>query len=360
MAKTSSLANLKESRRELKSNLKNNIKNPLVFLPDYQPEEMLIRPEAEKIADNLAEYEKLGIARHLIVYGSRGAGKTITVSALVKEYAKDSPRNLNYVYINARNNQTTYKLYSAIEGVYTKGLTLEEMRKKAEKKLTDHTVLIIDEADYLKDIEALYYISRYTRSEIFLITQKVNFTRMLDESVRSSLMPYQIVFHDYNAEEMTEILTMRASEGLKEYNKGMISLLSAKTVHDYRSDTRIGITALKVLGNKTDWVEEDIENALQTASQEVERETIQSLPMREIAILGMLSKIAETNKAYIELQKNSLFKMSNPTFFTAVNHLQNLGLITLIKQRTGKSFTYEAQIEVKDRDIITEELERRL
>ena len=50
---------------------------------------------------------------------------------------------------------------------------------------------------------------------------------MNDESVKSSLQPDHIVFHEYSANEMKEILEMRADEGLYKYSKEAISLLSA-------------------------------------------------------------------------------------------------------------------------------------
>jgi cell division control protein 6 len=41
---------------------------------------------------------------------------------------------------------------------------------------------------------------------------------------------------------------MRAKEGLNEYGKEALGLLSALLVRDYRSDARIGIKVLEILG----------------------------------------------------------------------------------------------------------------
>ena len=72
---------------------------------------------------------------------------------------------------------------------------------------------------------------------------------MNDESVKSSLQSDHIVFHEYNADEIREILKMRAEEGLNKFDKIAIGLLSAMLVRKYRSDTRIGIKALEILGS---------------------------------------------------------------------------------------------------------------
>ena len=44
-------------------------------------------------------------------------------------------------------------------------------------------------------------------------------------------------------------MSLRAKEGLNEYDKESLGLLSALLVRDYRSDARIGIKALEILGN---------------------------------------------------------------------------------------------------------------
>ena len=67
---------------------------------------------------------------------------------------------------------------------------------------------------------------------------------MNDESVKSSLQPDHIVFHEYCPEEIREIFRMGGKEDLKEFDKESLGLSSALFVRDHRSDARIGIRAL--------------------------------------------------------------------------------------------------------------------
>ncbi len=67
--------------------------------------------------------------------------------------------------------------------------------------------------------------------------------------------------------------------------------------------------------------------ALKQAYIEVEGETLKNLGDRDLLILAALIKNQDTNKAYSEV--------------SASNHLQNLGLVTLIKKKNGRYYTME-------------------
>ncbi len=186
---------------------------------------------------------------------------------------------------------------------------------------------------------------------------------MNDESVKSSLQPDHIVFHEYSADEIREILKMRAKEGLNEYDKEALGLLSALLVRDYRSDARIGIKALEILGRINIWDEDSIITALKQAYVEVEGETLKNLGDRDLLILAALIKNQDTNKAYVEVSASNhllLRGVSKSTFFQSVNYLQNLGLITLIKKKIGRYYTMESQILLSDESIVNAELRKRL
>jgi cell division control protein 6 len=198
----------------------------------------------------------------------------------------------------------------------------------------------MNEVDFLQDYDILYHITRHTKVNLILLTQKVYwYKNMNDESVKSSLQPDHIVFHEYSTEEIRKILRMMAKEDLNEYDKGSLGLLSALLVRDYRSDARIGIKALEILGRSNRWDEDPIKTALKQAYVEVEGETLKNLGDRDPLILAALVKNQDTNRAYSEVSASShllLRGVSKSTFFQSVNYLQNLGLITLIKKKIGR------------------------
>ena len=164
-----------------------------------------------------------------------------------------------------------------------------EVKKRFGSLLCEKSLAIHDAVGFLQDYDIRYHITRHTKANLILLTQKVYWYKdMNDESVKSSLQPDHIVFHEYTANEMREILEMRAEEGLYNYSKEAIGLLSAMLVRDYRSDARIGIKALEILGRNNKWSDEDVRNALRQAYIEVEGETLRNLGDRDLLILASL------------------------------------------------------------------------
>ena len=92
-------------------------------------------------------------------------------------------------------------------------------------------------------------MTRHIRTDLILLTQKAYWYKdMNDESVKSSLQPDHIVFHEYSSDEIREIVKMRADESLNKYDKESLGLLSAMLVRDYRNEAMIGIKALDIIG----------------------------------------------------------------------------------------------------------------
>ncbi len=187
-----------------------NMKNAQVFNISYTPSEILIRTELERVTDDLADYVNLGLPRHIVIYGSKGSGKTL--SALMMAKALRDTKAVPYFYINVRENPTSTKIYRNITRLFGKGHEVEEVRSKCDAMLSDKSLVVLDEIDFLQDYDILYHITRHTKANLILLTQKVYWYKNLnDESVKSSLQPDHIVFHEYNTEEIREILRMRAN-----------------------------------------------------------------------------------------------------------------------------------------------------
>lgn len=66
----------KEKRFEKSAN---RLRDMRVFDFNYLPEQPLMRSELKPVIDALLRYEKTGIANHLLIVGSRGCGKTVSV-----------------------------------------------------------------------------------------------------------------------------------------------------------------------------------------------------------------------------------------------------------------------------------------
>ena len=339
-----------------------NIKNAQLFDMDFKPNRILIRKELDKVTNDLADYVNLNLPRHIIIYGSKGSGKTL--SALIMAKALKESKSVPYYYINVRENPTSIKIYRHLTRISSRGHDIDEVKNKFDSLLSGKSIVILDEVDFLQDYDVLYHITRHTKANLILLTQKVYWYKdMNDESVKSSLQPDHIVFHEYNADEIREILKMRAEEGLNKFDKVALGLLSAMLVREYRSDARIGIKALEILGRVNKWTDEAVISALRQAYVEVEGETLRNLGDRDLLILASLIKNQDTNKAYAEVTNVNSFLvkgMSKSTFFQSVNYLQNLGLVTLIKKKIGRYYTMESQILLSDASIVSVELKKRL
>lgn len=339
-----------------------NVKNASVFDIDYKPKKILIRKELEKVTDDMADYFNLGVPRHIIIYGSKGSGKTLSAISIADGFRETE--GLPYYYVNVRENPTSKKIYRAMTGLYSKGNDLSEVKDRLDRMLSKKSLIILDEIDFLLDYDALYHFTRNSKSNLLLLTQKVYWYKtMTDESVKSSLQPDHIVFHEYNAQELRDILIMRAIEGLNYFEESAISMLAAYVVREYRSDARIGIKALEILGRLNKWDEDSVVSSLKQAYVEVEGETLKSLSDRDLIVLASLIRNVDTNRAYEEVSRIDYFivkGLSKSTFFQSVNYLQNLGLINLIKKRSGRYYTMESQILLSDPSIVSGELKKRI
>ena len=339
-----------------------NIKSAIIFDMDLKPPRILIRSELNKVTIDLADYVNLNLPRHIIIYGSKGSGKTL--SALTIASAFRESKSIPFFYVNTRENPTSIKIYRKLTRIDSGGHDNDEVKSRFDALLFRKSIVILDEVDFLQNYDILYHLTRHTKANLILLTQKVYWYKdMNDESVKSSLQPDHIVFHEYSSDEIKEILKMRANECLNKYDKESLGLLSAMLVRDYRRDAMIGIKALEIIGRLNEWDDDSVRTALKQAYVEVEGETLKNLGDRDLLILAALIRNQDTDRAYSEVSAsgNMLLRgVSKSAFFQSVNYLQNLGLITLIKKKIGRYYTMESQILLSDASIVSGELRKRL
>jgi len=345
----------------LKNKQIDNIKDYNIFNLDYIPNKIYIRKEMKQIADYIGDYIVSGIPVNMIIYGNKGSGKTLSVLSLLKAFKELG--KLDYSYMKATENPTSYSIFEAIAGIKdTKGYSLTYVMQKALEKIKDKHVIVIDEANVIKDSTILYVLSRDTKAQIILLTQKMLWFKSLEDNIKSSLMPKHIYFEPYDAVELKEILKMRAEQGLKSYSEEGISLISSYVFRNYSSDTRVGIRGLFYTGKENNWTKENIESSLEEAYKEVEYSIIGKLRDIDIIILWALIKDNNTNKAYPIAQdlmnKYIGYSISRRQYNNIVHELSSLDLIDIIKKREGRYYTLEIQFLI-DKKFIFNEIEKR-
>src|SRR3990170_8499765 len=119
-----------------------NIRDFKVFDFNYIPEKPLMRDEVKPLADALLRYQKTGIANHLLIFGSRGSGKTLTVRYLTRILEGSGLKSL---YINCRSHNTSFKILAECLGVKPRGCSMGELWHRFCDAHQEKTVIVLDE-----------------------------------------------------------------------------------------------------------------------------------------------------------------------------------------------------------------------
>jgi cell division control protein 6 len=254
---------------------KNNIFKDKIFLQSqYRPSKIPYRDEQIKqLASILAPILRGEKPSNLFLYGKTGTGKTLSIQyvkeELIKRLRKDVDFKLRIEYLNCKLKKISDTEYRILAELIRKmggkvpdtGLPTEAVYNKfvemidSEKQLL---VLILDEIDQtVKKISSdfLYNLTRLnselSKTQICLvgISNDLTFLDGLDPRVRSSLSEEEVVFPPYNAIQLQEILTKRASEAFKEgiIQEGVIAKCAAFAAREH-GDARRALDLLRVAG----------------------------------------------------------------------------------------------------------------
>jgi len=273
-------------------NTEQMLTNKEVLRHSYTPDELPHRQkQIEELASILVSALKGETPSNIFVYGKTGTGKTAVVKyvgkAIVKKiggkyYSKPfqnykpspdylSPQGTDYsvwfIYMNCEVVDTQYRLLAKLgeyfgqsipltgwptDKVYDTFFTALDQKKRL-------VVIILDEIDKLLrkgSDEVLYNLTRINsdltnaRVSIIGITNDLNFIEFLDPRVRSSLGEEEIVFPPYDAVQLQDILSQRASMACRNMDiiePGVIPLCSAFAAQEH-GDARRALDLFRVAG----------------------------------------------------------------------------------------------------------------
>jgi cell division control protein 6 len=300
--------------RSLSSNIFNDRE---VLRPDYIPNELPHRDEQiNRISAILAPIFRGERPNNIFIYGLTGTGKTAVVKyVLIKfeEYAAKLGKVFKYSYINCRYDDTTYRVLTRLADtlgvkVPFTGLSSSEVFRRVVTVLDGlgiPLIVILDEIDALVKKcgdELLYRLTRVNeelkRGKVTIvgITNDVNFMDRLDPRVRSSLGEEEIVFPPYDAIQLEDILTRRATKAFKPgvLEDGVISLCASIAAKEH-GDARRALDLLRVAGEiaEREGAEKVSKNHVLSARMEIEKdrvsEVIKTLPFHSKLILLALA-----------------------------------------------------------------------
>jgi cell division control protein 6 len=326
------------------------IKDFRVFDFNYIPERPLMREETKPLIDALLRYTTTGIPNHMLVFGGRGSGKTLTVkyvSNLLEQQYKT-----RFLYANCRQHNTSFKILASLLGVRPRGSSLDELWQRFCAANPGRTVLVLDEVDLISDKDRqkdiLYLISRSPNNYMaVLLSNNPRFLGTLDESTRSTLQPELLHFRNYGAGEILEILRDRTRLGLVHSPNAALPQIAALTAKNTNSDVRVAIKTLYYLALEP---QAGLRDLFQRARRDILHEVVADLNDRNLTILrAALSLPDGPVKALYECYRRLSLQMHEDAcsyvyFYSSLSYLQSMGLILLLSTKVGRAYTNRIQV----------------
>lgn len=336
---------LREKRAQVDAAVR-NIKDFQLFDFNHVPAEPIERPEMDHIAQAILKYERSHIPTNILAFGSRGCGKTLTLKYLQRLF-DETEGDTQLLYVNARENNTSFKMLAHLLGVTPRGVSLSELFNKFRKTYSAPTVIVIDEVDFISEKdrhkEILYLASRCPENYMLvLLANNPRFIHEIDTRTKSSLNLASLHFKNYDAMQIREILKQRAEAGLKKYSNSLLGEISALVTKQTNSDVRISIKTLYYMATEKD---PDLHNAFQSAMRDLTADLIRDLNYNNLLVLKAASRSQSglAKRIYLRYTDLCVSKSEKPFsysyFYNNLGYLQSLGLILLSSTKVGRAYT---------------------
>jgi cell division control protein 6 len=321
-----------------------------VFDFNYIPDKPLMRKEVKPVIDALLRYQQTGIANNVLILGSKGSGKSLLAKYLMK--IMTNTETLNFLYVNCRNYNTTYKILAFVLQTRPRGIGLDELWQRFTRIHTAKTVFILDEIDLIsekdKNKDILYLLSRATNNyNIILLSNNSKVANTLDQSIMSTLQPEIIHFSSYDAAEIEDILTERAKVGLKTIPKPQINQIAAMTVKNTNSDARVALKTLYLWAMEP---EVELQVHFEKARRDIMFDVVKDLNDKNLLMLkAALSYPAGYVKDIYQAYRKISFQFNEEPFsyvhfYSNLSYLQSLGLILLVSTKIDRTYTNRIQL----------------
>ena len=303
---------------------KSIIKNRDILHYSYIPNTILHRKsEQEQVTQSLLPILKKSRPSNLLVYGKPGTGKTLVVKKVlskIQERVEKSNFPIKLVYSNSKEETTLYGLLVSLgrqlglneKDLPSNGLAISVVFKRLLTKIDEeklNAIFVIDEIDYLAQLvvktgkDILYQLTRanerLTQGSLTMvgISNDLTFKERLDPRVISSLGEEEIVFTNYNVEQIKKILEERINESFvaNSVEEPALNLIAALAGGEH-GDARRAIDLLRVAGELAERQQSDkvtnehVREASQKMEENKEEKSLKSFPLHEKLILIAIMK----------------------------------------------------------------------
>ncbi|MBI5146646.1 MAG: AAA family ATPase [Thaumarchaeota archaeon] len=342
---------------------KSIIKNRNVLHFTYLPDMVLHRKdEQEKLTQSLLPILKQSRPSNLLIYGKPGTGKTLVVKKIltkIQQRVEKSNFPIKLIYTNSKDETTLYGLLVSIgrqlglekEDLPPTGLATSEVFKRLLKSIEENQyniILVIDEIDYLAHLvsktgkDILYQLTRANERlkggsmTLVGISNDLTFKDRLDGRVISSLGEEEVVFTNYDVNQLKEILLDRIKgaflDGVVEASA--LNLCAAMAGREH-GDARRAIDLLRVAGEiaerqQSETVkEEHVRTAAQKMEEDKEVTALKSYPLHEKLLIIAVMKASGLSTGEIFLAYKNLCKAIRQKELTQRRVTQMLGEIEM-------------------------------